>query len=91
MTVQILWYQIVCSCQPVERVGLFQVQGRCSDLNQFGKSCLVHIWLAMGLRSPYPARILLSVRPPGGVRAEVGGGCEIFVRIHGLRGLYNLV
>ena len=38
MTVQILWYQIVCSCQPVGLVGLFQVQGRCSDLNQFGKS-----------------------------------------------------
>ena len=24
-------------------------------------------------------------------RAEAGGGCEIFVRIHGLRGLYDLV
>ena len=26
-------------------------------------SCLVHIWLAMGLQSLYPARIPLSVRP----------------------------
>ena len=54
-------------------------------------SCLVHIWLAIGLRSPYPARIPLSVRPPRGLPAEAGGGCEIFVRIHGLRGLYDLV
>ena len=45
----------------------------------------------MGLRSPYPARIPLSVRPPRGLPAEAGGGCEIFVRIHGLRGLYDLV
>ena len=53
--------------------------------------CLVHIWPAMDLRSPYPARIPLSVRPPRGLPAEAGGGCEIFVRIHGLRGLYDLV
>ena len=53
--------------------------------------CLVHIWLAMGLRSPYPARIPFSVRPPRGLPAKAGGGCEIFVRIHGLRGLYDLV
>ena len=39
--------------------------------------CLVHIWLAMGLRSPYLARIPLSVRPPRGLPAEAGGGCEI--------------
>ena len=53
--------------------------------------CLVHIWLAVGLRRPYPARIPLSVRPPRGLPAEAGGGCDIFVRIHGLRGLYDLV
>ena len=47
--------------------------------------CLVHIWPAMGLRSPYP----LSVRPPRGLRAEAGCGCEIFVWIHGLCSLYN--
>ena len=51
----------------------------------------IHIWLAMGLRSPYPARIPLSVRPPRSLPAEAGGGCEIFVWIHGLRGLYDLV
>ena len=46
---------------------------------------IVHIWLAMGIRSPYLARIPLSVRgPPRGLPAEAGGGCEIFVRIHGL-------
>ena len=32
--------------------------------------CLVHIWLAMGIRSPYPARIPLSVRPPRGLPVE---------------------
>ena len=47
--------------------------------------CLVHIWLAMGLRNPYPARIPLTVRPPGGLPAEAGGGCEIFVRIQPLQ------
>ena len=49
-----------------------------------------HLAIAMGLRSPYPARIPLSVRPPRGLPAEAGGGCEIFVRIHRLRGLYDL-
>ena len=34
----------------------------------------------MGLRSPYPARIPLSMRPPRGLRAEAGGSCEIFVQ-----------
>ena len=34
------------------------------------------------------ARIPLSVRPPRGLPAEAGGGCEICVRI---RGLYDLV
>ena len=29
-----------------------------------------HIWLAMGLRSPYPARIPLSVQPSRGLPAE---------------------
>ena len=53
--------------------------------------CPVHIWLAIGLRSLYPAHIPFSVRPPRGLHAEAGGGCEIFVRINGLRGLYDLV
>ena len=45
----------------------------------------------LGLRLVYGARIPLSMRPPRGLPAEAGGGCEIFVRIHGLRGLYDLV
>ena len=44
-----------------------------------------------GLRWVYGARIPLSVWPPRGLPAEAGGGCEIFVWIHGLPGLYDLV
>ena len=36
----------------------------------------------MGLRSPYPARIPLSVQPPRGLPADAAGGCEIFVRMN---------
>ena len=36
----------------------------------------------MGLQSPYPARIPLSVRPPRNLHVEAGGDCEIFVRIY---------
>ena len=33
---------------------------------------IVHIWLAMGLRSPYPAHIPLSVRQEAAVRFSYG-------------------
>ena len=36
---------------------------------------------------PYPPFRAATARPP----AEAGGSCEIFVWIHGLRGLYDLV
>ena len=34
---------------------------------------------------------LASLPFPCGLRMEAGGGCETFVRIHGLRGLYDFV
>ena len=37
--------------------------------------CLVHIWHLMGLRSPYPARIPFSVRPPCGGRRRLWDFC----------------
>ena len=56
------------------------------------QKCLVHIWPAMGL---YGARILPVSPFPCGLReallAEAGGGWEMFVRIHGLHGLYTIL
>ena len=37
-----------------------------------------------GSTEPVSCPFSLSVRPPRGLRTEAGGGCEIFVWIHGL-------
>ena len=44
-----------------------------------------------GLRWVYGARILPVSPFPCGLCAEAGGGREIFVQIHGRRGLYDFV
>ena len=43
----------------------------------------INIWPAIDLRSLYPARFPLRVKP--------GGGFEVFKQIHRLRGLYDFV
>ena len=52
---------------------------------------LINAWITFGLRLVYGARILPVSPFPCGLCAEAGGGREIFVRIHGLRSLYDFV
>ena len=56
---------------------------------------IANAWITFGLRLVYGARILPVSPFPCGLcaeaAAEAGGGREIFVRIHGLRSLYDFV